>query len=1058
MSQWSFSQNTIKGYVKSKLNNLPLEGVIISLNGANNSVSTDKDGMFALGFNNVGDTLEINLIGYKREVLILSKTILGKIIHISLEEKSLDLDEVVVSTGYYRIPKERVTGSFGIIDNELINQSVGMDILSRIEGVSGGIAFDRNNLWNEQEGIGNIRVRGVSTIHSNSSPLIILDDFPYEGDVNSINPNDVENITILKDAAAASIWGARAGNGVIVINTKRGKFNQPVSLTFSSNAILGDKPDLFYDPRFFSSKESIEVQKELFLRGAFIENDRTVLSPALELMIKERDGAITSFELNEELNRLTKLDIRKSASDHLYRKSLTQQYSLGFSGGSDRISFYTGVGLDKQDKVLKNNTYQRVTLNNSLKYLVSDFFDLYSEIFFVNNKSNNNGLGISDLNPTGISLYPYAQIVEENGKPSSIIKNNRQTYTESAVERGLLDWEFRPLDEVLISDNTIGNQEIRLSQGLSYRFLSKLSFDMKYQYQKSLTNTRSFYHPESYFARNRINMFTQPDGSHVIPVGGILQKSHTQHEGQYGRTQINYSESFSSKHDVDALIGFEIRQEKIEAEPGSLLYGYNNEVLTSSSNIDYNKSYSINPLGSSRVFAPSNILQNLTDRFLSYYGNIAYTFDRRYTVTTSARWDASNLFGVRTNQKGIPLLSIGGAWNLTEELFLESDNIDLIRIRATYGHNGNINKSISTYPKVRYTTSNISRVTSAVLNSLGNSNLRWEKVATTNMGIDFQFFKNRISGSLELYNKNASDLIGHDYLDPTTGVIEENGRFPIDNRVNYASLNTKGMEVELTNRYQNGNFRWNTTVLFSYTKNIVTKYMAEDAPRIGSYFPAQYNAPPRVGQSFDVIYSLPWHGLNNANGQQFVSMDGEKSHDYNGYISSLSPDDLLIAGLSVPPLFGSFRNVLAFKGIALSLNVIYKLGYHFKRSSVNYSQLLSGGFGHRDFSNRWRNEGDELSTTVPSMPANINLNRDLIYTNSEVLIEKGDHIRLKDINLSYDLNNLGNKNWVRNAKLYLHGDNMGIIWRANKHRLDPDYPLSSYPPPRSISIGIKVMF
>src|SRR5690606_35119719 len=208
-----------------------------------------------------------------------------------LETDASVLDEVVVNTGYYSVAKERATGSFTHVSQEMLDRSVGTNILQRLEGVTNGLQFDRNQLTGENtSGKPELRVRGLSTIEGNASPLIVVDNFPYENDISTLNPNDILEVTILKDAAAASIWGARAGNGVIVITTKKGTFNQRAKLSYNTNFNFSDKPDLYYNQGFLPSETVMRIQQELFERGVYPERPETKIPGYAELLIQRRDG------------------------------------------------------------------------------------------------------------------------------------------------------------------------------------------------------------------------------------------------------------------------------------------------------------------------------------------------------------------------------------------------------------------------------------------------------------------------------------------------------------------------------------------------------------------------------------------------------------------------------------------------------------------------------------------------------------------------------------------------------------------------------------------------
>jgi len=1052
---------TLIGRVVNATDNAPILGATVLLKNTNTSSITNEDGNFSIKNTAGNDTISITAIGFHSKSITVSSssTHLGTI---SLTVNETQLQEVVVQTGYQRISKERATGSFSYINNELINRSTSGNILNRLEGITPSLQFIRKQNT-PQQGSYDLRVRGLSTILSETEPLIILDNFPYDGDINNINPNDVESITVLKDAAAASIWGARAGNGVIVITTKQGKYNSNTKVSFSTNQTITERPDLFYSKNFLRSDELIDFQRQKFNAGGIRPNNWTLLPPVIELMILEDNGTITGDELNEHLSSLAKNDIRNDVSKYLMRTGYNQQYNVGIMGGSSKFRHSSSFGFDKNLSNFNGFDYTRVTLNNNFTYQITNKLEFSSGVYYINSKESNNGIYLNDLSPRdGGGLQTYLRLVDDIGNPLPIPYKNRQTYSDDAEDMGLLNWQFSPLDELHLLDNTSRNNELRINTGLKYAIFPSFYLDLKYQYGQVKGENRSYYSEDSYYSRDLINRFTQSSGERIIPLGAILTGNHQNTENHFGRIQMNYDKMLNNKHSINALAGFEVRENKMQIGPGYSIYGFDDDILTSVPNLNYGQSYPLRPRLSGTIPFSSNVINILTDRFVSYYANVGYNFDSRITVTGSSRWDASNIFGVRANQKGVPLWSVGTSWNLSRESFFTSNFFDELKLRMTYGVNGNVNKQVSALPRIRYNSPVINNLPFAALTSTGNPLLRWEKVEVWNAAIDYSLLKRRIFGNIEYYTKHGKDLIGYDFLDPTTGIHQtQTGLFPVDNRINYANILTKGLDLEVTTANLIGTFKWNTTFLLSFTNNEITKYNAAEAPSIISFFPVVNagRAPAREGQSVDVQYALPWYGLSPTTGNQLVKIDDEINENYAAYWNSLNPEGLLQAGLTIPTVFGSMRNMVSFRGLSLSFNLIYKGGYKFRRTSINYSDLNNYTSGHEDYIRRWKKPGDELNTTIPAISFTANTTRDNIYRNNETLIENASHIRFQDINLSYQFNEDFIKRLkVSNASVFVYTNNLGIIWKANKHKIDPDYPNTLYTPARTLSLGLKLSF
>src|SRR5690606_36740168 len=307
--------------------------------------------------------LTVKSIGY--EPLVISITAeKSKDLLLKLQRSENTLEEVVVSTGYQKLPKERATGSFEVIDTELFNRQIGTDVISRLDGIIPSILFDKRS--GEEN---NMLMRGTATLEGRdgSRPLIVVDNFPFEGDINSINPNDVESISLLKDAAAASIWGARAGNGVLVITTKKSSFNSKWRLSASVNETVVEKPNLFYFPRM-TSAEFIEVERFLFEQGAFdaVLNNAInfpVVTPVVELLDLQRKGTISETDLSERLEAYAGRDMRNDLNKYFYQPGFNQQYAVNLTGGSNHISTLFSLGYDNNRSSSVGNVTSRLNLN-----------------------------------------------------------------------------------------------------------------------------------------------------------------------------------------------------------------------------------------------------------------------------------------------------------------------------------------------------------------------------------------------------------------------------------------------------------------------------------------------------------------------------------------------------------------------------------------------------------------------------------------------------------------------------------------------------------------------
>lgn len=1030
---------------------MPLNGASVRVKGTNKSAITNEKGQFYLQDVMDNAVLVITYLGFVSQEIKASANI-GSI-RLALSDDKLEEVEIV-STGYQDLPKERATGSFTIIDNKLLNRSVSPDILSRLKGITNGLLIDRPGGGNTT----GISVRGRSTIFSETQPLIIVDNFPFVGDINSINPDDVENVTILKDAAAASIWGTQAGNGVIVITMKKGKLNSKPTIAMSSNLTIGEKPDLYYQEKLTSS-EFIEVEKFLFDKGAYnaaIATGYQAISPVVELLNKAKLDPSFTPEANRQIDAYRNLDFRKQVNQYLLRNSSLQQYNLNVSGGGENQSYFFSGGYFKNLSGEVGDANSRITLKGSNVYhLLNKKLKLSTDITLTSSK-------LERLRGYQYSThrYPYVMIADENGNPLAIQSPNpdglRGSYTDTAGNGRLLDWKYRPLQEMREknsrTDNNVTNYLILL--GASYKVLKQLTASVNYQYFSSNGKTETLDNRNSFYTRNEINYLSQINGItgeviRPIPLGDIYGASFTNGKSHYGRAQLDYSQTFADKHLVTALTGYEIRDDQASRNHYDL-FGYFPEIGTSAT-LNLTDDFTNYVTGREERIRNSPTQGGTIGRNISLYGNASYIYDEKYIISGSYRKDESNLFGVKANQKGVPLWSTGLSWNLHKESFFNVTWLSRIQLRATYGYNGNVNRDVSAYLTASPSNSfNKYDIRYYEIVNPPNDALRWERVKNINFGADFATKNDRISGSLEYYIKNGIDLIGASPIAPQSGILIFTG--------NSADTRTKGTDLQLNTRNIVGKFQWSTTAIFNFVKDKVTAYKAN----VGNNATLMSSSlSPIVGYPIRSLFAYKWNGLD-ATGAPLGELNGIVSKDYVNIRTITDHHQLDFLGSAVPNIFGGLRNTLGYKGLEFSFNISYKFNYYFRRASLAGGILNgNGSYQHPDFSKRWQQPGDEFSTHVPSLVYPGIGNRSDFYTYSSVLVEKGDHIRLQDIRLSYHLD----KSSVRklpftNISVYCYANNLGILWRSNNLGLDPDLggSYSGYPAPRTYAFGLNANF
>ncbi|TDQ79232.1 SusC/RagA family TonB-linked outer membrane protein [Sphingobacterium yanglingense] len=1047
------TQTLLRGEIRSAADGQAIEGVSVSVDKKH--TRTDKQGRFTISVDKPTGVLLIKHIGYKEQRVAYENT--STTLNIALQTGEKQIEEVeVVSTGYQKIPKERATGSFSQPIKQIFQNRVTPDVLTRLNGISNGLIFNANSS-NTVNGKLDINIRGRNSINTDDQPLIIVDNFPYQGDIASINPNDVADVTILKDASAASIWGARAGNGVIVITTKTGQKDSRSKIGFNANNSFSSKPDLYYNPYFLSSKSYIEVEKFLFDKGKYqsaLNNTITypVVSPAVEIM---NNGLISSNDSLRMLAELSNMDSRDGLLRHFYQPSRAQQYALNISGGSGKSSYYVSVGFDRKESEKKFNSNNRSTISSYIEQDVFNWLRVKSGVYLINTKKNVDNT-LNSIIQRNESNFSYMSFVDASGTPQTIDYYYRKSFVDDAVNHSFEDWSFVPLDELGLTENLTFENNSRFFAGADFRLGKGFGFEAKYQFQKSKSDGRILHPENSFFTRDLINRFavTNDNGEVVtynIPKGAYLEKLFNDQQGYNLRFQLNYDRTFGA-HKINAIGGFELN-EQTNSNDYYVHFGYDDNLATS---IPVNSTgfFKVNPSGYASI--PTNMfLGGGIDRFRSTFALASYVYHDKYVFTASARADGSNYFGINANQKTVPLWSIGSKWKLSDERFYNFDAIPKLHLVLSHGFSGNLDKGstgISTFSYVssaRYSGRNY-----ASLRTVGNPDLRWEKLRQTKFGLEFSGKENWITGVIDFWQKEGIGLIGNAVFAPSSGVTSYRG--------NYSSMKSNGLDLQLNMNAKHNSVSWTGNLLMSFAREKVTDYdlQLNNNLILSSDGLNGKGIIPIKGRPLYSVYALPFAGLDPENGDPVGYVDGLKSKDYNS-IMKTEIEDLQYYGSATPTSFGSFINTISCFGFSLSATISYKAGYYFRRNSIHYTNLLGANIiPHRDYDLRWRKSGDELQTNVPSIQYPIIQGREDFYRYSSVLIEKGDHVRLQDILLAYDIPNLKRSKYGH-LNVYMQLSNLGILWKATNTDLDPDYIPShgnSYPTPLQVSFGIKGQF
>lgn len=1065
----SVKKRTVVGTVKDSKGE-PIPGASIIVKGTQTGVATDIDGKFEIRVDDVaGVIFQISFVGMKNKEVKLGTS---NVLNVVLESDTKALEEVIV-TGYQTISRERATGAFDIVSVAQITKPTS-DIATRLIGTTAGV---QNRL--DSNGKLVFEIRGQTSLNTdNARPLVVVDGFAVEDEFSSINPNDVESITILKDAAAASIWGARSANGVIVVTTKKGKqeTTKGARVNVSAFAKISRKLDLDTYRPFASSADVVDYEQRGFSTNFFggpwspiddsYTNAQSGYSQAVVAMNEHRLGFISESDMNKVLEKLKMQDNKSQIKKYLLQLPVTQQYNVNISGVTDRMTNMLSLMYENEKNNFKENNTDRFLVNyrtnvKLFKWLDFNFSGMlqYNEI---DNSGSRNGI---------LGLFPYDMLVGENGERISVPHNYYMPILERHVPMEKFpyaDWTYNPITEIENQKLMTKQLNARIQTGLVVSLWKGLSLDSKIQYEMYNTNIENIYNDKTFYVRSTVNQASTWDHkidkiTANLPVGGIKEMSKEEIRAYSFRNQLNFNYTFADKHDVSVIVGTEVNQRVKQTTSYPLTYGYDDDRLTVGL-FPNGPTKTKNWMGWSQTFNYTNAFSYTTDRYFSLFGNASYTFDGKYTASGSIRTDASNLITDDPKYRYAPFWSVGLGWQIGKENFMKDFAwLDRLNIRVTYGYNGNVDKSTSFRPliSVSATQNTYTHEITSSVSSFGNPSLRWEKTGTWDVGVDYSFWGGKLCGKLDVYNKQGKDLITSMTIPAVNGTKSQ--------KLNTAKMANRGLELEVgsTLSILGADITWTGSLNFSYNKN-----------KIISLYKATYNAYDLYGggtsayvegHNSNSLWTFKYAGVvnkgtdDNPNWQPVVQGAGEDLYDFTTWTPGDGRDYMLDMGTKVAPYTLGYSNTFKIFDFDLSFIITGKFGHKFKRCSFNYPSM-SGGSAKPNKMYKEVLEADPMKM-IP-IPFDKEEPRyyfwDRFYPYMDYLVESASHIRIQEVNITYNMPSRWlSKIGIASFQIYAQGNNLHTFVK-NKYDEDPEYPTNmnggTIRPRASYTLGLKFNF
>ena len=1028
-----------QGIRKVKLNGIVTDdkgkgiaGAGVMEKGTKNRTGTDNNGAFSLEVAEHA-VLVITYVGYTTQEINVDGS--GKVLKIVLAENLNRLEEVgVISTGYQKIKKDQLTGAAATIGEKEYQQRVAVtgNFLENLEGKVPGLVYNGVS--------GDISIRGVSTFDAVKQPLIVVDGFPTEINLNSINPNDIVSVSVLRDAAAASIYGVQASNGVIVVETRRGKSGKPV-FNFRSTLGFESKLDFNY-MKYAGSEEVIQIQKDIVNSGnddRAYYSDYQPIDPVKLVLFDLKDHLITSGQADQKLAAFSAYNNLADYQRLFYQRRQVKNINLDVSGGGDKGTYLLGLNYMKEQPQEVGSDNKRVILNVANTYQFSKLFSLDFRGTYTNNQIK------SGSTAPYADLLPYERLVDDNGNalPATFgeakegFYSINSTYNDKAKALGLYDQRYYPYAELYANTNKSNINSFRGQGRLNTKITSWLNLDLGGAYENEQGVADNLITDDAYRVRYMVNSKARKDPSKGTPLftdlpqGDFLTKK-TLRSTIYtlrGQFNLNYY-SKDTKHNVSGVFGVEQRKTQSDSYK-STFFGYDGQSLV-------NKPVNFQVLNStvtpafpevgdngSRFNSANYFGEAYSDRrFRSYYGQATYVYDRRYVATGSLRVDQSNLFGVDPKYKNKPLWSAGVNWVLAEEGFMKPITwINTLQVRAATGFNGNVPSSFNgpfLLLNSKLNTMLNSTLTYYDVLSPENQSIRWETTNNYNLGLDYGLFENRLSGSIDLYYKKTNDVFGTMSADPTLGFNQYNA--------NTASIENKGLELMISSvNVRTTGFSWRTGITASFNKNKVLEVQPKDKKLS---YDIVSGTDLQKGYPMNAVFSYRYAGLNEL-GQPGV-------YDKNGHVKVMNTDDdaiidvdfsdLKYSGTTTPKYVIGLNNQFSVGAFDLSFLFMY-YGGHVMRVQQPDPNAVNTSFTLKGSSNYWKQKGDEAHTDIPGFPTYQSpegFSYAAIYgfTYADRYVKKADYIRLRDIVLTYNLkSNRLKKAGINNTQLRFQAQN-----------------------------------
>lgn len=1054
----ALGQRTASGHVYSASDDEPVIGATVLVKGTSIGTSTDLDGNFVI--KNVPANASKLVISYVG--MLTQEVSIGENIRVALHSDSRELDDLMV-VAYGTAKKSEYTGAASVVSAETLEDRLVTNVTNALNGVVSGVQTLNAN---GQPGVGStVRIRGVGSINASMTPLYVLDGVPYDGDIAALNPSDIASMTVLKDAAAAALYGARGANGVILITTKRGKMGSTKVIVDAkwgansrevTNYDVIDSPATYYELSYAAQRNAALYNMGYDAERAHAYANSQMLQ-ALGYQVYTVPNGESLIGMDGKLNPNATLGYQYGNyyftpddwADATFRNGLRQEYNVSVSGANDKFNYYFNGGYTKDEGTIKNSSYERLSTRLNVDYNVTNWLKLGANISYAYAKSDyprdmdsdsstSNGNAFFAANNMA-PIYPiYVRDAQGN-----IMYD--ESYNQPIYDYG--DAKSTPFSRPFITNGNPAGQLIYDSR----EFLTDL-FNGKWYLQLTPVEGLTLTGTLGYSLDNtRYHMVLSSIYGQFTTQGGNATQEADRTSGLTIQGIANYQHTFNDVHNLQAMVGYESYDYKYEYLEGSgtglynpFSWAINNTLMN-----DARRGY-----GGYNEYATRGI-----------FGQVNYNYDARYFVTGMYRRDASSRFAP-DNRWG-NFFSVSAAWDIAKEHFMDTTHswLNQLKLRASFGQQGNDNLwngvgygGYYYYAYLdQYDISGSTSWSDGALAFKGNPDLTWETSNSFNVGLDYAFLDGKVTGTLEYFNRQTSDMLYNRPVSPSLGY----STIPM----NIGSMRNYGMELEVNyTPVKTDKIEWSVNFNGTWINNKILKL----APELNGEW-ISGSRIYREGESMYQLYLVKYAGVDPATGKalywgwKYDEDTNEKIEGSYGIKDTYDTKDRQGTGNLLPKFYGGFGTNLSLYGFDISVAFSYQAGG--KIADTGYQDLMGSGYSseyghawHKDILNAWTPEN--RFTDVPRLDATDSYTFSS-YTTDRALVSS-NYLSLNNITVGYTIPaNITKKFGVSALRVYFSGDNIAL-WSARKG-LDPrqgfvSATTSTYTAVRCLSGGIKIEF